>query len=74
MSWTGGRTTVEFVRILIEIDQMQPPAGTLKCVGEDRAHSDSVAVPFTGWLDLMRTLEQAVGARMRTAGGDDTAG
>jgi hypothetical protein len=55
------------MEIRIVLDQVEPPAGRLQ-VSEDRrepvpggGHREEALVEFTGWLGLIRGLEEVMG-------------
>lgn len=60
LSTRGGRR-VGHVRIVIHIDQAQPPAGRIAVLHDDELAPDGGAGAFSGWLDLIRVLEQVIG-------------
>jgi hypothetical protein len=55
MSRAADDPTICGVEIRIWVDQVAPPTGQVRRVGADEA------IPFSGWLDLMRVLERMIG-------------
>ena len=51
----AGGPTLCVVEIRIYVDQLAPPAGRVRRVGAGEP------VPFSGWLDLIRSLERMIG-------------
>jgi hypothetical protein len=49
---------VDLVRIEISVDTFDPPEGTLVA-------DDGEAIPFEGWLDLLRVLSELLEAKRR---------
>lgn len=48
--------------VLIRLDRGEPPVGTVVPLGVDSA---IVAVPFVGWLGLLRALANLIGQAER---------
>jgi hypothetical protein len=57
------------MRIELQIDQTQPPAGGIAVRRDDGPASDGGTIPFSGWLDLIRVLEQLIGDSASTDDG-----
>lgn len=72
MSGRLARRTIDGVEIRVELDHGHPPSGHLWLQPE--VTPDGVArpedVPFTGWLDLLRALEDV----LRTGADDEPPG
>jgi hypothetical protein len=51
------------VDVLIRLERQQPPTGTVCLLREDErlASAASEALPFVGWLGLLRALAEVVG-------------
>ena len=51
------------MEIRISLDRVEPPAGRLGVVPDPRQASGAGVreVPFTGWLGLLRALEEVLG-------------
>ena len=51
------------MEIRISLDRVEPPAGRLGLMTDPRQASDAGGqeVPFTGWLGLLRALEEVLG-------------
>ena len=48
------------VEIRICLDQAEPPAGRVhQVVGPEQQERETVAIPFSGWLGLLRALDEA---------------
>jgi hypothetical protein len=60
----GRRTTMGCVEILLSLDHLDPPEGTLRCVAVPGAPALSVGreIPFTGWLGMLRALSDILGS------------
>jgi hypothetical protein len=54
------------VKILIVLEELAPPAGTVQLVAghepPGHAGADAKRVPFAGWLGLLRALDEVIGA------------
>ena len=51
------------MEIRISLERVEPPAGRLGLVSDPRQAADagSQEVSFTGWLGLLRALEEVIG-------------
>jgi hypothetical protein len=50
------------VEVLIRLEGTEPPTGTVLLIAaEDRPYEYLVALPFIGWLGLLRVLAMLVG-------------
>jgi hypothetical protein len=54
------------MEIRIVLDRREPPGGALLVVPEsdagDHGETGAVAIPFTGWLGLLKALSDVIGA------------
>ena len=63
MSCANGPATVNLVEIRVILDRIDPPAGRLQITPSAGLGRDVVpAIPFTGWLGLLRALYLVTGS------------
>jgi hypothetical protein len=66
MLWRAGVRKVIVVEIVIWLDTVEPPAGSLRVLAgpdlSDRG-AEAAGVGFAGWLGLLRALYEVIGSR-----------
>jgi len=63
MSCANGPATVNLVEIRVILDRIDPPAGRLQITpSAGLGRDEEPAIPFTGWLGLLRALYLVTGS------------